>query len=277
MSHPAPTSPPKKRIIICCDGTWQTSAHGTHSIPSNIAKLSRSLSPWYFDPESSQWAPQVVYYDAGVGTGVSRVEKKYAGAFGLGLDENVCEAYNFLVNNYVEGDDLFFFGFSRGAYTVRATAGLVCRVGICRTDMMDKFWEMWAAYRSCGSGTDLGKTEWGRELREGEASSALPLEYPPGHPVKDEEGKQIVLQTGAGAEWLGKCVRRIKIKVVGVFDTVGSLGYPDTALGILKNQNPSGFHDTGVHPRKSCSTSLAFSSHHLPFFRCRKRIPRLSP
>lgn len=69
---------PKKRIVICCDGTWQSSAHGTRSIPSNIAKISRSVANYYID-ENGLMAPQIVYYDAGVGTAVGWLDKQMAG------------------------------------------------------------------------------------------------------------------------------------------------------------------------------------------------------
>lgn len=69
---------PKKRIVICCDGTWQSAAHGARSIPSNIAKISRSVANYYID-ENGLMAPQIVYYDAGVGTAVGFLEKQMAG------------------------------------------------------------------------------------------------------------------------------------------------------------------------------------------------------
>jgi hypothetical protein len=71
---------PKKRIIICCDGTWQSSAHGTQTIPSNVAKISRSIASWYVD-ERGLKAPQLVYYDAGVGTAMGWLEAKWTGEF----------------------------------------------------------------------------------------------------------------------------------------------------------------------------------------------------
>jgi uncharacterized protein (DUF2235 family) len=95
--------PPKKRLIVCCDGTWQSSNHGIQSIPSNVAKLSRALAK-YTQEEDGKVIHQVVFYDAGVGTATDTVttlaakaSKSHQGAFGEGLDENVCEAYNFLV------------------------------------------------------------------------------------------------------------------------------------------------------------------------------------
>jgi hypothetical protein len=82
-SHASELPPkPKKRIIICCDGTWQSSAHGTHTIPSNVAKMSRSIASWYID-ENELMAPQIVYYDAGVGTAMGRLGQKWAGKYGM--------------------------------------------------------------------------------------------------------------------------------------------------------------------------------------------------
>jgi hypothetical protein len=77
--RPAPVQP-KKRIIICCDGTWQSSAHGTQTIPSNVAKISRSIASWYVD-ENGLKAPQLVYYDAGVGTAMGWLEAKWTGEY----------------------------------------------------------------------------------------------------------------------------------------------------------------------------------------------------
>lgn len=97
-------APPKKRIVICCDGTWQSSNHGLQSIPSNIAKISRSLAK-YSQEKDGTIVHQIVFYDAGVGTATDSVEsrasgasKTHQGAYGEGLDENVCEAYNFIVS-----------------------------------------------------------------------------------------------------------------------------------------------------------------------------------
>lgn len=59
--------PVRKRLIICCDGTWQAANHASHEIPSNVAKLSRAISKTYID-ENNQAAPQIVFYDAGVAT-----------------------------------------------------------------------------------------------------------------------------------------------------------------------------------------------------------------
>ncbi|KAF2128261.1 hypothetical protein P153DRAFT_341764 [Dothidotthia symphoricarpi CBS 119687] len=250
-----PTLRPKKRIVICCDGTWQSSAHGHHNVPSNVAKISRSIGNWYID-ENELTAPQIVYYDAGVGTGMGWLDQKWAGGFGEGLDENVCEAYNFIVNNYTPGDELFFFGFSRGAYTVRACAGLVCRAGICTPSAMAQFWEMYANYKSCDPTKPMDESLWGQEW------TGKPEQYT--IKVKDHD-KQF--SKGAGFDWLSKAEKNVTIKVVGVWDTVGSLGYPDNMwVDVSARNKPYGFHNTNIHRQiENAFHALALEEHRQPF------------
>lgn len=68
-SHEA--SRPRKRLIVCCDGTWQASDKTYGITPSNIAKLSRMIDREDRDPEDDRVIPQVVYYQSGVGTGTA--------------------------------------------------------------------------------------------------------------------------------------------------------------------------------------------------------------
>ena len=129
-----------KRIVICCDGTWD-SPENTKLAPSNVVRLARALLPG-----ASDGVPQVLYYDPGVGTG-DILDKLTGGAFGSGLSLNVREAYRFIVHNYEPGDALYFFGFSRGAYTVRSAAGFVRKAGILRKAHADQLAEGWRIYR----------------------------------------------------------------------------------------------------------------------------------
>lgn len=101
---------PMRRLILCLDGSWQSSNHGEKNIASNIAKLSRSIASCQKTGED-EVIHQIVYYDGGVGTGdsapkedasiaaqaLAEGQKAFEGAFGRGVEENVCEAYNFLV------------------------------------------------------------------------------------------------------------------------------------------------------------------------------------
>lgn len=166
------------------------------------------------------------------------------GAYGGGLDENVCEAYNFLVNNYSKGDELFFFGFSRGAYTVRACAGLVCRVGICQPDAMGQFWEMYSIYKSVDASTPMQNTDWCKEW----VKTNDPKQDTFTIKLKGEDWK---FTKGAGRQWFARAEKQVTIKVVGVWDTVGSLGYPDNVwVDVMPRNKPWAFHNTEIHPRQ---------------------------
>ena len=115
-----------KNIVICCDGT----GNEIKTNLSNVLKLVRVAK------DNDQ---QVVYYDPGIGTfgaggNWSRfrhwLKKVFNLASGKGLDEDVIEAYSFLVERYEDGDQIYLFGFSRGAYTVRVLAGLIRAIGL---------------------------------------------------------------------------------------------------------------------------------------------------
>jgi uncharacterized protein (DUF2235 family) len=121
----------KKNIVLCCDGTGNSFDKPLEQ--SNVAKVYSSL---VVD------ATQVCYYHPGVGTMGSpnsrgRIDKEWSRikglAFGAGLLTNVGDAYRFLMDTYADGDDIFLFGFSRGAFTVRALASLLHVFGLlCR-------------------------------------------------------------------------------------------------------------------------------------------------
>ncbi|KAI2895398.1 hypothetical protein CBS11852_4748 [Aspergillus niger] len=129
-----------KRLIVCCDGTWKDSTADTRQPPSNVTRLTRTLSRVAVVKENGQdkEIPQIIYYQKGVGTGLA---DKYfgVGVAGIGISANVRAAYGFLVDNYDEGDKIYFFGFSRGAYTARAIAGIVCELGLLTPRGMDNF------------------------------------------------------------------------------------------------------------------------------------------
>jgi uncharacterized protein (DUF2235 family) len=63
------SKPNPRRLIICCDGTWQSSVTDRENIPSNITRLARSFEPQAYDKKTGTWWQQIVYYDSGVGTG----------------------------------------------------------------------------------------------------------------------------------------------------------------------------------------------------------------
>jgi uncharacterized protein (DUF2235 family) len=117
-----------KSIIICCDGTGNEIKENQ----SNILKFYRILQ---------KDSKQIAFYDTGIGTisdsgAWAMVKTKVKGVFGLmtgfGLDRNVMDAYRFLATHYKDGDQVYLFGFSRGAHTVRVLAGLIHLVGLLK-------------------------------------------------------------------------------------------------------------------------------------------------
>ncbi|MPY90844.1 MAG: hypothetical protein GEU99_23390 [Luteitalea sp.] len=115
-----------KNIIICSDGTGNTAIKGRGT---NVFKLYEAvdLNGHRLDPALT---PQVAFYDDGVGTENFKPLKIIAGASGYGLSRNVKRLYKELVRIYDPGDQIFLFGFSRGAFTVRTLAGLIATCGI---------------------------------------------------------------------------------------------------------------------------------------------------
>lgn len=128
-----------KNLIVCTDGTWNTltQKHDGVFSPTNVAIMSRIILS---NDE------QLVYYDEGVGTG-DWWDKVTGGATGAGLNENIKQAYHFIVDNYQTGDNIILFGFSRGAYTARSLAGLIAKAGILRKKYISSIDKVFKSYR----------------------------------------------------------------------------------------------------------------------------------
>ncbi|OKP07000.1 hypothetical protein PENSUB_6117 [Penicillium subrubescens] len=184
-----------KRIILCADGTWLASDLGDASMPSNVARIARTIATSGPDLHGNI-VQQIVSYHSGLGAGELPFQKAIYGGIGWGLDNEVCQIYEFISNNYVKGDELFFFGFSRGAFTVRSVAGLVSDIGVLSSQHMSHFTEMWKAYRENTGGQPFRKTAW----------------------YQQNQGKL-------------RLENEVRIKVVGVWDTVGAL--VDNLSGML--------------------------------------------
>src|SRR5918994_3837166 len=132
-----------KRLVVCCDGTWNRPDHIDQGVaaPTNVAKFALALAD-----HDSEDNPQLLHYQAGVGT--RRRERLLGGGLGVGLSRNVQECYRFLVDHYERGDKLYFFGFSRGAFTARSTVGLVRNSGILRRAHRHRMKDAYKLYRS---------------------------------------------------------------------------------------------------------------------------------
>lgn len=126
FATPHPLDPPNKNIVICLDGT----GNRFEACNSNVVKLFQVCARDH---------SQIAYYDPGVGTlgdaGYKtslgrRVNAALGGAFGAGLMKNVEEAYAYLMEHHAQGDRIYIFGFSRGAFTARVLAGFINRCGL---------------------------------------------------------------------------------------------------------------------------------------------------
>ncbi len=108
-----------KRIAFCADGTWDKAKSQT-----NVYKLYKALLTT---------GDQYPLYDDGVGADGSPINMIIGGAFGTGLWHKIKEGYTQIAHVYDQGDDLYIFGFSRGAYTARSLAGMIDACGLPTT------------------------------------------------------------------------------------------------------------------------------------------------
>ncbi|XHX79755.1 MAG: DUF2235 domain-containing protein [Stenomitos frigidus ULC029] len=151
-----------KRLMICCDGTWNKLAS---PCPTNVVKLAQAAKSI-----ASDGTPQLIFYEEGVGT--QWYDKLPGGAFGWGIDANIKNAYRFLCLNYEAGDEIYLFGFSRGAYTVRSLggllhcAGLLSRFNICHADEAYEIYRIYA---------DDERRQKADEFRRQKASAKVPI------------------------------------------------------------------------------------------------------
>src|ERR1044071_834821 len=146
-----------KRIIICFDGTWQTVRQST---PTNIAIIARSVAHTHTQADGSK-IPQIVFYSQGVGSNTDALgesgfmdgfteslNKMLGGVFGAGLEDAIVDTYLRLCFNYEADDEIYIFGFSRGAFCARSFAGLVGCAGIVSRKYAEKAWDAFRLYRN---------------------------------------------------------------------------------------------------------------------------------
>jgi uncharacterized protein (DUF2235 family) len=130
-----------KRIVVLIDGTWNKEGSGADT---NVAKLDtgKRLAPC-IEAVASDGTQQLVHYHDGVGVDGDLTQKLLGGAIGLGLKKIIQEVYEFIVDHYETDDEIYIFGFSRGAYAARALAGLIGASGIQRQKNAGVFETAW--------------------------------------------------------------------------------------------------------------------------------------
>ncbi|MBJ7348605.1 MAG: DUF2235 domain-containing protein, partial [Thermoleophilaceae bacterium] len=137
-----PVTKQGKQIVICCDGTWMVPEQDSPSSIGRIARLASLANP---DPVTGQ--QRIVNYRRGVGGRGHFFDKMLGGGFGLGLEADIKDAYAFLASNYDVGDEIYIFGWSRGAFTARALAGMVDTAGLLTRDNILHIGRAYRKYR----------------------------------------------------------------------------------------------------------------------------------
>jgi uncharacterized protein (DUF2235 family) len=191
----------KRRLIVCCDGTWQDL---DQFYPTNVVKMAQAIKP--LDSDNNNHIHQIIYYDEGLGTkqmgGDSIIDtliKLGGGALGLGIDHKVQDAYRFLCMNYEPNDEIYLFGFSRGAYTVRCLAGLIYNSGLLHREFIRHVPQAYELYREKQN------------------------------PDNAPNGKNAV-------DFRSKYGQEVPIKALCCWDTVASLGIPDLIHSLKLDQ-----------------------------------------
>ena len=241
-----------KNIVICSDGTGN---RGGKNRGTNVWRIFNAV-----DHHCSE-IKQVTYYDDGVGTQVFRPLKLFSSTFGWGLSRNIQEAYEFLAMTYNEGDKVFLFGFSRGAFTVRSLAGMIGRCGLVSRQkligagsrrMRDRVLKrILLAYRSSkrtsGSEdeTKIRQDEETQEENEPTSNAA--------YPDDEREDKNKRFRKKLKIDDLE--LTSIPIHFIGVWDTVDAVGVPLDELKPLLStfhrlrcRRGWGFNDKVPHP-----------------------------
>lgn len=193
-----------KRLIVCCDGTW-----GAASNPAvtNIVKIAEAVR-LNTTAGSGGSIGQRVFYTDGPGSRGYFMDKYLGGAFGLGVDAALATMYWQLALNWEPGDEIFVFGFSRGAYIARSLTGLINRIGLLTADAMieGRYPEAMRIFRQ----------------RKAHPDDPDPAEW---------------------AEFRSRyCQSPVPIKFIGVFDTVGAMGVPGITSWRYR------FHDLRLSP-----------------------------
>lgn len=213
----------KKRLVFCFDGTWNRIDAPN---PTNVVLTAESVLPLGEDGIT-----QVIYYDEGVGT--AKGETITGGVFGEGVNQNLADAYRHLIFNHTPGDDIFVFGFSRGAFTARSFVGLIRNCGIVARCHAGRVNEAVDLYRSRAPNDEPGR-EKARRFR---------ADFAPDMCV--EEGEEAWRRQFVPG-YVADSAPLLSICYLGVWDTVGALGVPSRFfISKLMNGGLS-FHDTSL-------------------------------
>lgn len=249
-----PIKAPKKNIILCSDGTGNRGGKGNGT---NVWRIYNYIDLNCHKGKGVKKQRQISFYEDGVGTEDFKPFKLFGGAFGWGLSRNIQDLYDFLIKNYNQGDDIYLFGFSRGAFTVRSLAGLIEQCGIPkrRSDsaLMKKIVnKAYSAYKNTHK-----KKKTTRLLN-------MFISHPEKH-LHDHKHQKYLEDASTFKEKYS--VKDIKIHFIGVWDTVSAVGMPFDFLRVtldwLWNTE---FHDYQLGPSvKNAYHALSIDDERLTF------------
>lgn len=272
----------QQRLVVCLDGTWNSRDDSTnvfHHYALACEGLDNPANPKFY---------QRKFYHEGVGT--SKLDRITGGAFGIGLEENVRDAYNWLVENYhgkddtAEADEIYVFGFSRGAYSARSLVGLIACCGLLRRGAPLTVSQLWQTY--CVLGRErMQRRNWAEKLfgrKEAQhrkicelvddswstpsTAAPIPAEVDPRSLVAG----QIAYDLNDSERLLVRWSRRVKITFLGVYDTVGAIGIDALALPGLTSTMAMHHNMQPSSIVQNCKHALAIEEHraifrHTPF------------
>jgi uncharacterized protein (DUF2235 family) len=225
------SSTPARQLIICCDGTNNTLTANDHD--TNVLKTFELLAR----AENSQ---QILYYDPGVGapdalpsTGVdewfrNKCDRLWGLASGRGIYENIGQAYLFLMKHYRPGDQIYLFGFSRGAFTVRCLSGMVHLFGVIDAHHDAMMPTLLRVYFSAKEKTSLFSFLHRLSLN---CKALFGIEEPQEINNRDDVARQIRKNFCNGLR------KEASVYFVGVWDTVASVGLPGFSVSMSSNPN----------------------------------------
>jgi uncharacterized protein (DUF2235 family) len=220
----------KKRLVVCFDGTWNSADMGRDE--TNVARIARAVRA----NSGDDGVPQLCLYLRGVGTSGSDIARLFAGATGEGIEDTIRSGYRFLAQNYVpadpetgrEADEIYLFGFSRGAFAARSLAGWLGATGLLKRQGLNFLAKAWDFYRT--------------------SPERNPTAFLARH-----DTEMIALHP------------EVSVTFLGVFDTVGALGVP---VGLLAELTAGLFEFHNTEPSRvvrRAAHALAIDEHRDPF------------
>lgn len=213
------------RLVFCFDGTWNRLDAQN---PTNVVLTAESVLP-----SPPDGVKQLIFYDEGVGSDPR--ERLSGGMFGAGLVRNLADAYRFLIFNYTPGDDIFVFGFSRGAFTARSFCGLLANCGVLRRRDAAKSVEAISLYQS--------------RLDDTDPASERMLQWRAKHsPEVCVDDREDAWRVGKVDGHVAGSAPRLSVRFLGLWDTVGSLGFPDRYKALAVFDRRHLYHDIDLKP-----------------------------